>query len=723
MTLSNKVLLIIAPLPLLITLIVLYGFYLNSKSEVEHDNIKQVVNFAGRQRMLSQRLTKNTLAYMLSLSEEEETKRAIDVISVTRKHMAKTIGAVKKNAIENDWDFKLTEESLGFLPASAGAAVGAGISSDLLSFRQTSLKYRNPVNKPDTYETEVLKMLDSGELPADQLYTQRVTEDDGTIYLRMYKPLIISQSCMLCHGEPDTIPPLITELYEEDLATGYKIGDIRGVISARKLASDTTIAKDKEVVLKDVAIFEQTLKALIHGGNVPVGEKQVHISPLNSAAIDKELLIVKNTWDTFQGQLMKIFSSESKSREFVDLQNFILKENNALLKQMNNAVLSIVDEDALRKQLRQQHYTYFQIVCLVIGCIFFGIIYFVFNKIITKPVLHATTFAETLSTGNFSNLLASNRTDEIGTLHNSLDTIVHNISDVLKDVKTGVDSLNSSSTELSRVSQSLTDKVSQTSEKSNTVAISGNEMSNNMNSVAAATEETATNVNMISTATEEMSATVAEIAHNTEKTSAMTSDAVNRSTIATERVAELGKAAQEINHVTETITEISEQTNLLALNATIEAARAGEAGKGFAVVANEIKELAEQTSKATQDIKLKIENVQTSTDGTIREIEEVVKIIEGANQMTEAIASAIEEQSATTQEIANSVAQASEGIGEVAEKIANNSVVSQEITEDIAEVDKATSGISDGTHQINNSVESLRELATNLSKIIDKFKT
>ena len=79
----------------------------------------------------------------------------------------------------------------------------------------------------------------------------------------------------------------------------------------------------------------------------------------------------------------------------------------------------------------------------------------------------------------------------------------------------------------------------------------------------------------------------------------------------------------DIGKVTETITEISAQTNLLALNATIEAARAGTAGKGFAVVANEIKELAKQTTAATEDIKSRIEGVQTSTALGISEIEEV----------------------------------------------------------------------------------------------------
>jgi methyl-accepting chemotaxis protein len=113
--------------------------------------------------------------------------------------------------------------------------------------------------------------------------------------------------------------------------------------------------------------------------------------------------------------------------------------------------------------------------------------------------------------------------------------------------------------------------------------------------------------------------------------------------------------------VVETITEISEQVNLLALNATIEAARAGEAGKGFAVVANEIKELAKQTSAATLEIKEKIQNIQGSTDGTVKGINEISEVIRSVNEIVGTIATAVEEQSAATKEIASNIAQASRG--------------------------------------------------------------
>ncbi len=68
-------------------------------------------------------------------------------------------------------------------------------------------------------------------------------------------------------------------------------------------------------------------------------------------------------------------------------------------------------------------------------------------------------------------------------------------------------------------------------------------------------------------------------------------------------------------------------------NSTIEAARAGELGKSFAVVANEIKELARQTAEATEDIRLKIEGIQTATEITVKDISGIETIIAQINDI------------------------------------------------------------------------------------------
>lgn len=359
----------------------------------------------------------------------------------------------------------------------------------------------------------------------------------------------------------------------------------------------------------------------------------------------------------------------------------------------------------------------------VFGMIVFIVASFSLIRSILKPVKNITDMVVDLAEGEGDLTKRIDVTgDELGTLAEFVNRFIEKIQITITEIVREIDSLTGSSETLLLVAKEMAGGTTMVSEKSSSVAVAAEEMNSNMNSASSAMSNASSNANMIAAAAEEMTATIGEITVNTDKASDVTTSAVGQVKAAVKKVDELGLAADAIGNVTETINGISEQTNLLALNATIEAARAGEAGKGFAVVANEIKELAKQTSEATNEIRNRIEGIQKTTTETTSEISQVANVITDVNEIVVTIASAVKEQAETTVEIAGNVAQTSEGIATVSTNVAQSSDFSRKINEDISEIDRLTNGVSDSGGKVNKSADDLSSIATELSRLVERFK-
>jgi len=98
-----------------------------------------------------------------------------------------------------------------------------------VKIRRTALKYRNPKNRPDETDTVVMEQF----ISAQKLNEPLVIEMPD--HYRVYKPLIMKQPCMACHGDniSKDIQEMTTKLYPKDMATGFKLGEFRGVVVAK----------------------------------------------------------------------------------------------------------------------------------------------------------------------------------------------------------------------------------------------------------------------------------------------------------------------------------------------------------------------------------------------------------------------------------------------------------------------------------------------------------
>lgn len=343
---------------------------------------------------------------------------------------------------------------------------------------------------------------------------------------------------------------------------------------------------------------------------------------------------------------------------------------------------------------------------------------------ISRPIRRVVDMFKDIAEGegDLTKRLEVKGKDEVAEMATWFNVFMDKLQLLIREISENSKTLEGSSSGLTSIAGQLAKGTVDMLSRSNGVAAAAEEMSTNMTNVAAASEQASTNVNMVAAATEEMTVTVREIAQNSEKARGITEKAVENTNNAKAKVNELGQAALQISKVTEVITEISEQTNLLALNATIEAARAGEAGKGFAVVANEIKELAKQTATATQEIKSRIDGIQSSTNVTVVEIEQISKIIVEINDIVGTIATAVEEQSVSSQEISNNISQASQGIAEVNENVIQTSTVAASISDDIGGINHGLQDISENSSQVDGRAGELSKLALQLQSLVGRFK-
>ncbi len=139
--------------------------------------------------------------------------------------------------------------------ASGGPAGAVGVCRDLspsiagsisreTGWRVTrvSTKVRNPLlGMPDAWEQKVLldfeKRASKGE-DIDKMSSSEIVSEPNGKFFRYMKAVAVKQQCLACHGTDEQIDPsvqaILKKRYPHDMATGYKVGDIRGAISIKE---------------------------------------------------------------------------------------------------------------------------------------------------------------------------------------------------------------------------------------------------------------------------------------------------------------------------------------------------------------------------------------------------------------------------------------------------------------------------------------------------------
>lgn len=274
--------------------------------------------------------------------------------------------------------------------------------------------------------------------------------------------------------------------------------------------------------------------------------------------------------------------------------------------------------------------------------------------------------------------------NEVQQLVGDLNSSSYDMSAVTEEMSAGMEETAASTSNLQTLSDKLRERIHESADEAQNSEKYTEEITNRANELKAAVEHSSSEARRIYADT---------------KTSL-------------EEAIESAKVVDNITSLTQEITDIAEQTNLLALNAAIEAARAGEYGRGFAVVADEVRKLAEQSHDTAE----KIHTLTSQVTGSVQSLSDGAFSL--LNFMDTNVNNDYEMLNKTAVQYKNDASY----VNEFARK---SSTAAQQLSEAVEVISKAMEEIAKATHEgaIGNSTvaEKVTVVANKANEILEKM--
>lgn len=399
------------------------------------------------------------------------------------------------------------------------------------------------------------------------------------------------------------------------------------------------------------------------------------------------------------------------------------------------AMFGIDVDISVVKNAKKQLITSLAIVLLILSSITVTTQYIVTRKVF-QPLTQLFQIIKKVGDGQFNERLNINRHDEIGQLSSQFDSMIDNMSDMIRTVQNTTEQVSASSEQLLASSEN-------TKHASTEIASAIQEVANG-NEVQLQSSEESTN------AIREMAMGVQSIADSSSNVSEKSQHTVNEavsgnklvqhsitqinrinSTVgeSAEIMKRLEERSKEISVIIDTITSIAEQTNLLALNAAIESARAGEHGRGFAVVADEVRKLAEQSHSSAEQIVELVKHIQNDTKLSVEAMNEGISevhlgitAIQEVGDAFKRILDSAKDVEAEFQEVSATSEEMSASSEEITATMEQITSLSQQSAQNSQRVAAASEEQLSSMEEVSSSAAHLSKIAEELQTIVGKFK-
>lgn len=142
--------------------------------------------------------------------------------------------------VSRDLEAKGAENALGSCRLKVEGITDRLTSHSGWEIRRTAYRVRNPDNRPDPWEKQVLDLFRQRQADGfdlEKFEFAKVVNHDGKRAFRYIQPILMQDSCTNCHG--NDISPAVQDAlraeYPDDAATGFRPGELRGAYSLLKV--------------------------------------------------------------------------------------------------------------------------------------------------------------------------------------------------------------------------------------------------------------------------------------------------------------------------------------------------------------------------------------------------------------------------------------------------------------------------------------------------------